>query len=494
MDLPGRRFNGYDLINDLKNHDIKQLVLEKYSNSDSVHNLFNNCKEYFLYLKLLEIEKKYSLQSIFSITSPLLIHSPQYKESDKIHIHSVANYKMSLYSLITINEEKDLILSLHDPWFLTGRCVHFFECDKWKNGCKKCPNLNTHYELKEDNCNMLWNLKKNIFKVINPKIIIASDWMKDVIDASPIIKNKKSIEIIPFGIDINKFKKRNISKSKYNIKEDEIVIFFRAQNNYKGTEFIIEALEKIENKENITIVTCGQKGIINNLKQDYKVIELGFIDEDTLIDIYSISDIFLMPSTGETFGLMAVEAMSCECPIIVFKDTALEQIVDAPNCGLCAKYKDSYSLYEKIIYLIDNKKAREKRGKLGRKLVKDKYMISSYLEKIDKIYNTNSKNKIESNIKSSNDNNLLYFLNTITEDIFKGNEKIIKKLKYDCIKDESKIDFSDLSVQKKIYEYCDNLYLLTLNEKFKIPVTIKIKYWIKKHRKIYNIIKNIIRK
>ena len=44
MDLPGRRFNGYDLISDLKNHDIKQLVLEKYSNSDAVENIFNNDK------------------------------------------------------------------------------------------------------------------------------------------------------------------------------------------------------------------------------------------------------------------------------------------------------------------------------------------------------------------------------------------------------------------------------------------------------------------
>ena len=44
--------------------------------------------------------------------------------------------------------------------------MHFYDCDKWKKGCKNCPNLNTHFNFKHDNCSLHWNLKRNILKEI----------------------------------------------------------------------------------------------------------------------------------------------------------------------------------------------------------------------------------------------------------------------------------------------------------------------------------------
>ena len=101
--------------------------------------------------------------------------------------------------------EKKVVISIHDPWFLTGRCVHFYECEKWKTGCKNCPNLRNLFELKEDNCNQLWNLKKHVFDNIDIDLVCSSDWMLEKSKQTPIFKNQKNYHKIPLGIDYKKF-------------------------------------------------------------------------------------------------------------------------------------------------------------------------------------------------------------------------------------------------------------------------------------------------
>lgn len=164
IDLPGNRFNGYDMIQEVADDklEIKQAVIFKESDNENVIKMLN--KGQLIIHDIYEtVEREQSIHNVFSITAPALFNLQEYKEADIVHFHLVHNTKLSLYSLIKAANEKKVIISIHDPWFLTGRCVHFYDCNKWKTGCKKCPNLNTAFELKDDNCSILWDLKKYVF-------------------------------------------------------------------------------------------------------------------------------------------------------------------------------------------------------------------------------------------------------------------------------------------------------------------------------------------
>ena len=153
IDLIGRRFNGYDFANELndENMQIEQTVIIKKSNSNKVHKLLSDeLMPYFYKIKEFE-ENELSVHSILSITTPALLNSKEFKDADIIHFHMFHNTNLSLYSLLEISKSKKIIISLHDPWFLTGHCVHFHDCDKWKGGCKNCPHLDWFFPLKEDN-------------------------------------------------------------------------------------------------------------------------------------------------------------------------------------------------------------------------------------------------------------------------------------------------------------------------------------------------------
>lgn len=163
IDLAGRRFNGYDLIeySENTNVDISQSVVIKQSHNKKVNLILKNSEQMQMFEKLENFENdELSIHSNLSITSPALINSEEYKNADIIHFHMFHNTKLSLISLLQICNEKKVVMSIHDPWVITGRCVHFGECDKWKTGCNDCLDLNTLFEFKEDNCNSMWNLKK----------------------------------------------------------------------------------------------------------------------------------------------------------------------------------------------------------------------------------------------------------------------------------------------------------------------------------------------
>lgn len=479
IDLIGNRFNGYDMIEDLSDNklQIKQVVIDKLSDNENVYRLItnNSLRECFNKFEGVEIEQ--SVKNIYSITSPNLMDLKAYKEADIIHFHMFHNTRLSLYSLKKISEEKKIILSLHDPWFITGRCIHFFECQKWRNGCKNCPKLNNLFYFSKDNCNDMWNLKKLIFENIDIDLVVATDWMKKLVKESPITKTQKNIHKIPLGIDYEKFLKvtKEEAKKRYKIK-DEVVLFLRAQNEFKGTPYVLEALKMLETEKKITVITCDQKNLLDEVKDKYRIIDLGNIQDDEMIYAMNACDIFLMPSTGESFGMMAIEAMSCSKPVVVFDNSALPSVTKAPECGYLVKNKDSEDLMKAIKFLVENQKEREKRGKLGRKIVEEEYSNEVYNNNLKRLYNKVYERKtkdIKNNISQSDSYNIKQFklyLNQITVRLFGTENEFGKSLMFEVkkarYKSRYKIKYADLELQEILHEYTTKLYeYLAKNDK-----------------------------
>lgn len=257
-----------------------QVVVEKLSNSNSVYHLYNN-SERELENRLLHFESKHlSVHSNLSISAAALKSHKAFQNADLVHYHMVHNTHLPLYSLIELCNEKPSVISIHDPWFFTGRCVHFDKCDGWKTGCKKCSNLNTLFTLKKDNCKYLWNLKKLVYENIDADIIVHSPYILNLVKQSPLTKHFKNVHLLPFGIDINYFDKKFTKEEackKLGIDSNNTIIFFRAQEQ-KGATYIKEALHFLKKMDNITILTCDQKGLFTSLNKNFTVKDLGSID------------------------------------------------------------------------------------------------------------------------------------------------------------------------------------------------------------------------
>lgn len=389
IDLPGRSFNGYDMIEELSNNEfsIKQAVIIKQSNNNNVVNLFNEYVEDKA-AALKKLEDEISVHNLISINGELLENLKEYKEADIIHFHMFHNTNLPIPCLKKISMKKHVVITIHDPWFITGRCVHFYECNKWQNGCKNCEYLDTLFQLKEDNCNKLWAIKKEVINNSNIDLIVSSKWMQDCVNSSLITQNK-NVYLIPFGVDLNKFKDNKNKaelRKRYKIPNDNIVFFLRAQNEFKGTKYVLEAIKKLNIDKKLTFITCNEVGLLDEVKNKYQIIDLGYIKENEVIDAMNACDVFLMTSKAESFGMMAIEAMACSRPVIIFNNTAMPSVTFAPDCGYIVEDKNSNELANAMIDLIKNKDERERRGKLGRELCEKYYSKDTYNNKIKNTY------------------------------------------------------------------------------------------------------------
>lgn len=511
-DIYGKVFNGYDIAEHFSQRgiDIKQLVITKFSNANFVKSLYLNQKGLDLeYLTYINSNKIFSVHSLISATTLYLKNNAEYKNANLVHLHQIHNLHLSLPELQEMVSQKPTVISLHDPWFLTGRCVHPENCTKWQEGCKDCKYLETLFPFTIDNCDELWNIKEKFLKESDVDIIVSSHFMLNMLKKLPIY-NDLHIHLLPFGIDREKFEfkdTKELAKKKLGIAPNDIVVFFREAKE-KGTEYIVSALNSINVDKNISIITCSQKGLLTNLNKKYNILELGNLDEKAILNCYNAADIFLMPSLGESFGMMAVEAMASGLPVVVFDNTALPSVTHAPEVGVLVKNRDSDDLAKKINELILNEKERIRRGKLGKKLVKDEYDINIYEEKLFKIYedaykrqnykinnNLSKKNK-QINYNNSDVQHTLYLLKELYNVLFPQARELafFEHLNVKNIDIEEKIHYSDSDVLNLIENFNIELYkkCTYYEKKYALILSIKNTYVYRLLRKIKNKIKNRI--
>lgn len=383
-DLIGNKFNGHDLHLYLRENNVDSYCVVRNKLSDDINtflisNLDNT--EYISYL-----EKKFNIHALSYFETYDLIYNDLFLYSDIIHLHLIHNYMFNLNLLPLMSKLKPIVWTLHDPWLFSGHCVYHFDCDKWQDKCYDCQHLDVPFKIEKDNTAFNFEIKRDIIERSDISFIVASKWMYNKVKESSICKNKK-VYLIPFGINQNIFKPRDIveAKKELNIDIDSFVIMFRSdKSEFKGLDIIKKSLEKIKSKSKITLITSGQESLLEQFKNKYKIIEYSWIKDDyMLVKLYQACDIFLMPSKQEAFGMMAIEAMSCGKTVLALEGTALPDVINSPECGIACK-EEEYT--EKLQYLIDNPNELIERGKKSLEFAKENYNKDVYVERIIEVY------------------------------------------------------------------------------------------------------------
>jgi len=303
-DLIGQQFNGYLLLDALRKRQIDARMFVYHSQADRPGVIYKlgSKSRVFLNRGLSFFEIQLSLHSILPILSSDIMKHRFYKEADIVHLQLIhAARFFSLLSLPKMGHQKKMVLTLHDPWMLTGHCVHPIECERWKIGCGNCPDLQRPFPIKFDTTAFTWKTKKRLFHQTAVHLVVASKWMDQMVASSPILSHLPR-SIIPLGLDTQVFKpsNKNASRKPLGIPEDAFVIAFRATpfSPFKGVEYIEKALLNLSSKKPICLLTFDAVGLVPNLSNAFKTIELGWVNEPGKIaQALNAADLFLMPSS-----------------------------------------------------------------------------------------------------------------------------------------------------------------------------------------------------
>ncbi len=197
----------------------------------------------------------------------------------------------------------------------------------------------------------------------------------------------EKVVVIPPGVDTSRF---------YPIAKDEarefigipldrkMVLFVGRIEAIKGVEVLLEAFGKLSRlpfipQGSACLALIGGDADVSNERMDAEmarlqalpiVAELGrsirFLgkrDQDTLPYYYSASDVVVVPSEYESFGLVALEAMACGTPVVASETGGLAFLIRDGETGFHVPAGNPDALVERIKQLLED---RELRKKLGR--------------------------------------------------------------------------------------------------------------------------------
>ncbi len=163
------------------------------------------------------------------------------------------------------------------------------------------------------------------------KIVCVSNYELKLICQRFKVDGNKTV-LIPNGINPEEFEGLSAVR-----KDRRLVLFVGRLEKYKGVEYLIKALPKLDEDVRLAIVGEGAYKrfllkLIANLGVTYRVTLYEKLSREALLEKYAEAGLFVLPSGKEAYGISVVEAMAAGTPSIVANTTALSELIDNKIC------------------------------------------------------------------------------------------------------------------------------------------------------------------
>jgi glycogen(starch) synthase len=218
----------------------------------------------------------------------------------------------------------------------------------------------------------------------------------------------EKIQVVYNGVDPQKYNKDEVSPQKvqairqlYGVKEDEVMMLFLGRLVWvKGVDKLIAAMPQVLQKipkAKLVIVGLGDmreyiERMVQNLKlQDKVKFCFEFIPEEDRIAHYAACDVAVFPSVYEPFGIVALEAMSMQKPVVVGASgiSGMREFVVSSGpeqCGFHVNPNDPSDIAWGIISSAEDPQRRAQLGLNGRKKVLQEFTWDVIAKKTSKVY------------------------------------------------------------------------------------------------------------
>ena len=215
------------------------------------------------------------------------------------------------------------------------------------------------------------------------EVIVNSNYMKSEVQRLFGLPFEK-INVVPNGVNLNKFTgmDRDYSfRRKYAMDNEKIILFMGRLVYEKGVQNLIAAMPKVlASYHDAKLVIAGKGGMLDELKAqaDYlgisnKVYFAGYMNGKDVERMYKAADISVFPSTYEPFGIVALEGMLAERPIVVSDAGGLGEIVEHRVTGMKSYCGNPNSIADSILELLYDHKLCSEITKKAKNKVRNEY-------------------------------------------------------------------------------------------------------------------------
>ncbi|MFB6346472.1 MAG: MSMEG_0565 family glycosyltransferase [bacterium] len=206
-----------------------------------------------------------------------------------------------------------------------------------------------------------------------------------------------SASVIPNGVDLNQFRPApdtdsiKTYKGEFDLSSTTVYLSLSGVEPRKNTKTMLRAFEKIveasrDSRSNPVWVIAGGKTLFDyrDYREDfYGMLEeselqkgedvriLGSVSDDELLKLYQLADVLLFPSRKEGFGLVALEAMACDLPVVASTIDVFQEFMTDGENALLVDPDSPLELKEAAIRLTEEGDLREKIIDQGRETAEE---------------------------------------------------------------------------------------------------------------------------
>ena len=274
---------------------------------------------------------------------------------------------LNIFKLNRLIKACDLV-HIHDVFYLSS---HYAGIMALFN--KKPIYITQHVDIVEHKNGFIIKIQKLVYHSLGKLLFLKSD--KIVVYNSKVKKflvslgvDKNKILQTHNGIDTDYYSPVTTSeklrlRKKYGLPPNmPIVLFVGRLVHKKGFDLVFNA----KSKDYLTIIAGGGSTHLKDLNTD-NVIFYGPANQSEIVDLYRLSDIFVLPTKGEVFTLSMQEAMACGLPVVVAKERAYDKYGIPKDC-IAFTERNADRIRSKTLDILLDKKLYKKMSHYSRTL------------------------------------------------------------------------------------------------------------------------------
>ena len=236
--------------------------------------------------------------------------------------------------------------------------------------------------------------KNFIYKSLFKAVIKKSDRVCSTSNAMIEILNEKykktDVNLIPFGINTNKFVPNQKSKKTFTIGT------IKSIEDHNGIDCLLDATKILVSKYKIKlkVIIVGSGSMMKKMQEKSALLKIdkyvtftGFVNHEKIIDYFNQLSIFIAVSTRESFGVAVLEAGALGIPSITSDVGGLKEVNKNNRTGIVIKANNPKKLADSVITLYKDKHLRARLGKNARQRVVKNFNWDDNVNKMISLYN-----------------------------------------------------------------------------------------------------------
>lgn len=258
------------------------------------------------------------------------------RSPDIIHCHNLHGGYFDLRALPYLSRNAAVIVTLHDAWMLSGHCAHSFDCERWRTGCGRCPDLSVYPRIERDATAYNWRRKRRIYHRSRLHVATPCRWLMAKVEQSMLAPAVCQARVIPNGVDLSLFRPadRKAVRQELGLPAEAFILLFVANGirknrwkDYATMRAAVASVSQAQSDARVLFIGLGEAGPAGHVGRA----ELRFVsfcdDPKETARYYQAADLYLHAAHAETFPTTILEALAFGTPVVATKVGGVDEQV-----------------------------------------------------------------------------------------------------------------------------------------------------------------------